>query len=61
MHGGIKIQTGGFLLAEPFMWDSHFRRAVVVLTEHGEHGTHGFMLNKPIGIALNDVDRKSVV
>ncbi len=55
MHGGIKIQTGGFLLAEPFMWDSHFRRAVVVLTEHGEHGTHGFMLNKPIGIALNDV------
>jgi putative transcriptional regulator len=43
-----KIGKGKVLLAEPFMRDPNFKRAVVLLCEHNEEGSLGFVLNKPI-------------
>lgn len=37
------------------MLDPHFKRAVVLLCEHHEDGTLGFILNKGIGMTINDL------
>ena len=51
----ILIQTGNLLLAEPFMWDAHFRQSVILITDHHADGTHGFVLNRGLGMNINDL------
>ncbi len=46
----IKPAPGVLLLAEPFMESPEFRRAVVLLTEHNEKGSMGFILNRKLAI-----------
>lgn len=46
---------GSVLLAEPFSDDPYFRRTVVLLCEHNEEGTFGFVLNNFIDVELNQV------
>lgn len=50
----IKPSQGKLLVAEPFLDDPYFSRSVILLTEHNENGTVGFILNKPIEIKLKD-------
>jgi len=45
---------GSLLISEPFLLDSYFKRAVVLLSEHDDKGTLGFILNKPTDVMLND-------
>jgi len=53
---GEKIKSGKLLLAEPFMQDPNFRRAVVMICEHNnEEGTVGFILNKPLNVKVSDL------
>jgi putative transcriptional regulator len=49
------VQSGQILLAEPFMQDPHFRRAVVLLCEHHDQGTFGFILNKLTDMSMSDL------
>jgi len=49
------VAKGKVLLAEPFMLDHYFRRSVIFLCEHGEEGSAGFILNKPLDLTLTDV------
>ncbi len=51
----IEIQPGKgkLLIAEPFMKDPYFKRAVVLLADHDEKGSFGFILNKAIELELN--------
>lgn len=49
------IKNGQVLLAEPFMLDPFFRRSVVLLCEHHDQGSMGFILNKSIDVKLNDL------
>ncbi|MFC2112736.1 YqgE/AlgH family protein [Bacteroidota bacterium] len=48
-------KQGRVLISEPFLNDTYFRRSVVLLTEHTEEGSVGFVLNKPVDLAVNDV------
>jgi putative transcriptional regulator len=50
-----KVKTGKIMIAEPFMLDPHFRRAVVLLTNHETDGSVGFILNKMLDMKINDV------
>jgi putative transcriptional regulator len=50
----IKPDKGTLLISEPFFTDPFFKRSVVLLIEHNEEGTLGFILNKPIDINLNE-------
>lgn len=51
-----KISTGTILLAEPFMVDPNFKRSVVLLCDHSkEEGTVGFVLNKNLGLQVNEL------
>lgn len=52
----FKLEAGKILLAEPFMEDGNFKKAVVLLCEHThDAGTLGFVLNKELDIPLNDL------
>lgn len=55
MTTNIEITKGLVLLAEPFMEDPYFKRAVIVLCEHHPDGTLGFMLNKPTAYTINEL------
>src|SRR5215468_217993 len=54
-NGIVKPATGKLLISEPFMMDSYFQRSVVLLTEHGNEGTIGFILNKQTNVLVCDV------
>lgn len=49
------VRQGNILIAQPFLNDGYFKRTVVLLTEHNEHGTMGFVFNKPMHLKLKDV------
>lgn len=46
---------GILLIAEPFLKDPNFTRTVILLTEHQESGSLGFVLNKPLEYTLDDL------
>ncbi|MBK7872347.1 MAG: YqgE/AlgH family protein [Saprospiraceae bacterium] len=52
---GNDITRGKVLLAEPFMLDPNFKRTAVLLCEHDEEGSVGFILNKPIGMTVDEL------
>ena len=47
--------SGRFLISEPFMTDKNFQRSVVLLVEHSEEGSLGFVLNRQLDIGLNNL------
>ncbi|MEL6864088.1 MAG: YqgE/AlgH family protein [Bacteroidota bacterium] len=49
------IRSGKLLLAEPFMLDPNFKRSVVLLCEHQEEGSLGFILNKSLDMKVNEL------
>ena len=52
----LEPQKGGILISEPFLQDNYFKRAIVLITEHDEiEGTVGFVLNKPVDIAIDEI------
>ena len=51
----INIRRGKILLAEPFMVDSNFKRTVVLMCEHEEEGSLGFILNRSLDMSINDL------
>ena len=48
-------KQGRVLISEPFLNDSYFKRSIVLLTEHNDEGTVGFVLNKPVDLSVNEV------
>lgn len=54
-HHPQKPGRGKILVAEPFMWDPNFKRAVVMLCEHQKEGSFGYILNRPLEMTLNEL------
>lgn len=50
-----EIQTGIVLLSEPFMLDPNFKRSAVLLCEHNEEGSVGFIMNKPLNMRIDEL------
>src|SRR4030095_7271815 len=46
---------GKILISEPFLNDPNFKRTIILLSEHTEEGSVGFVLNKPTEYRLNQV------
>lgn len=51
----FKIESGILLISEPYLEDPNFKRTVVLVVEHDEQGTIGFVLNKKTELSLDDV------
>lgn len=51
----LKPERGRLLISEPFLPDPNFERTVVLLCEHNDEGSFGFVLNKPSILKVNEV------
>lgn len=52
----LQPEKGRLLIAEPsILNDDSFKRSIVILTEHTETSSVGFILNKPLNYVLNDL------
>ncbi|MFN3753554.1 YqgE/AlgH family protein [Flavobacterium sp.] len=51
-----KLQKGQLLIAEPsIIGDLSFNRSVILLADHNEEGSVGFILNKPLKYNIKDL------
>lgn len=51
----VDPEKGDLLISEPYLPDPNFERTVVLLCEHDENGTFGFVLNKRTQSQFKDV------
>lgn len=49
------LSAGQLLIAEPFLADNNFARSVILLCEHSDEGSVGFVINKPTQLTLGDL------
>ena len=54
MSNFINPAKGKVLISAPMLGDI-FKRSVILLTEHNEEGSVGFILNKPTDLKLNEI------
>ncbi|MFT5860362.1 MAG: putative transcriptional regulator [Flavobacteriaceae bacterium] len=47
--------VGSILISEPFIEDKYFTRSVILLCDHGEEGSFGFVLNNYIETGLKEM------
>ena len=51
-----KLKKGNLLIAEPSaLGDISFNRSVILLAEHTENGSVGFIINKPLKYTIHDL------
>lgn len=55
LNSAYKPLPGRFLVSEPFMHDQNFQRTVVLLVEHNEEGSLGFVLNRRLKVGLSEL------
>lgn len=48
-------RSGCVLLSEPFLDDPYFNRTVILLCEHNEEGSFGFVLNNYVDITIDRI------
>jgi putative transcriptional regulator len=51
----LKPKKGRVLISEPFLDDDYFKRSVVLLCEHNEEGSFGFVLNNYMEFPLAEI------
>lgn len=51
-----KPEMGNLLISDPFLDEDYFRRSVILLCEHNEDGTFGFVLNNYLDVDLHEID-----
>lgn len=51
----LKPAKGRILVSEPYLPDPNFERTIILLCEHNEDGSFGFVLNKPSVANIGDV------
>ena len=50
------LEKGKILIAEPsIIGDVSFNRSIILLVEHGNNGSIGFILNKPMNLNISDL------
>ena len=54
-HDNTEPKKGDLLISEPFLMDLNFARTVILLCEHNEEGSFGFVLNKSSPMKLNEL------
>lgn len=51
----VELSPGILLIAEPFLKDPNFMRTVILLCDHQEEGSFGFVLNKHFKYTLDEL------
>jgi putative transcriptional regulator len=55
MPSAAKVSKGSLLIAKPFLGDPNFERGVILMCEHNDQGSFGFVLNQTTDLFLGDV------
>ena len=53
-----KPTVGSVLISDPFLDEDYFRRSVILICDHNDEGTFGFVLNNYLDIDLHEVDNE---
>lgn len=61
VYNKLEPQKGRLLITEPFMENDFFHRSVILLCEHNEDGSFGFVLNNYNEVKLSEFDNMSDV
>ncbi|UKN02964.1 YqgE/AlgH family protein [Paracrocinitomix mangrovi] len=56
VYNSLAPKKGRLLITEPFLENEFFQRAVILLCEHNEEGTFGFVLNNYVDIELSEFE-----
>ncbi len=56
VYNKLEPKKGRLLITEPFEESSYFTRSVVLLCEHNEEGSFGFVLNNYLDVELTDFE-----
>ena len=56
VHNKLSPKKGRVLITEPFVDDDYFGRTVILLCEHNEEGSFGFVLNKYIDVEIKELE-----
>ena len=51
----FRPQKGDLLISEPYLPDPNFERTVVLICEHDENGTFGYVLNQESQVVFSDL------
>ncbi|GHN02818.1 UPF0301 protein [Cytophagales bacterium WSM2-2] len=51
----LKPESGRLLISEPYLPDPNFERTIILLCEHNDEGTIGFILNRPSHSKLGEL------
>ena len=51
----VEPKRGDLIISEPYLSDPNFERTVILICEHDENGSIGFVLNKMANVKLTDV------
>ncbi|MFT6856692.1 MAG: putative transcriptional regulator [Cyclobacteriaceae bacterium] len=51
----VKPECGDILISEPYLPDPNFERSVILLCEHNEEGSFGFILNHLAQTSLDEI------
>ncbi len=49
-----QLTVGGLIMASAIMLESNFKRTVLLMCEHNEQGSLGFILNRPMEIRVSE-------
>lgn len=49
-------EMGNLLISDPFLDEDYFRRSVILLCDHNDNGTFGFVLNNYLDVDLHEID-----
>jgi putative transcriptional regulator len=60
MSPAMNVSKGSLLIAKPFLGDPNFERGVIVMCEHNEEGSFGFVLNQTTDLFLGDVLEETI-
>jgi len=55
VHNKLAPKKGRVLITEPFVDDDYFGRTVILLCEHNQDGSFGFVLNKYIDVEIEQL------
>lgn len=56
VYNKLEPQKGRLLITEPFLESDFFHRSVIILCEHNEDGSFGFVLNNYLEVDLTEFD-----
>ena len=54
-NNSVEPKKGDLLISEPFLPDPNFERTVIIICQHSEEGSFGFVLNKPSVMKFDEV------